>query len=192
MFSFEADGTTIVKQSKVLEDALSSNPKTQTELRKLIQKVLKEARAELVSAVKSKVPNDPRGAVHSIRRIVYKRILGANLNIFNMKRKAGTPTSYEPPRTLRPGQRGGNRVKRSERTQQVMSYGPHDRGFILRFLNSGTQRRTAGSRGGALSGNRGSLTARNFFGPAGDRVMADAAVKLSELVETEIAKMLNK
>ena len=67
-----------------------------------------------------------------------------------------------------------------------MHYGPLDRGFILRFQNSGT-----GNRSIQPSGNRGSLSAKNFFAPAADRVLAQAADNLAGLIETELSKILN-
>jgi hypothetical protein len=178
----------------VLEQALSTNPKTQKALQKLIRKVLSEAREQVMKATQGALGSDPRGAAHGIRRVAYKKILGANLNILNMRKKAGQPTNYEPPRKLdrNPKQRGGNRVVRGERTNTVMHYGPHDRQFILRFVNSGTSDRMAGTRGGRLSGNRGSIAARNFFGPAATSALNRAAENLATMIDTELEAMLNK
>lgn len=100
MFEFELNDKLIVEQRKVLEQALSTNPKTQKALQKLIQQVLKDAREQVVAATKGALDSDPRGAAQSIRRVVYKKLLGANLNILNMRRRAGNPTNYEPPRKL--------------------------------------------------------------------------------------------
>ena len=192
MIGFEFNDTIILEQQKVLEAALSTNPKTQKALQKLIRKALMEIRPELVSAAKGAMGSDPRGAAQGIRTSVYKKILGGNINILNMRRKAGAPTSYEPPRKLKPHQRGGNRVPRGKRTDTVMHYGPHDRQWILRFINSGTGDRTAGTRGGRLSGNRGSIAARNFFRGAGERALTKAADNLATLIDTELEAMLNK
>ena len=188
------NNTVVVEQQKILEQALSTNPKTQKALQKLIQQALTEIRPGMVAAARSALKSDPRGAAHGIRLAVYKKILGGNINILNMKRKAGKPTSYEPPRKLdaNPHQRGGNRVPRGARTQQVMHYGPHDRGWILRIVNSGTGDRTAGMRSGRLSGNRGSIAARNFFGSAGMPALMKAADVLANLIDTELEKILNK
>ena len=134
MFQFEANEAIIVEQNKVLEQALSTNPKTQNVLRKLIRKVIMQERASVVASIKFE-NGDPRGSARAVRTAVYKKILGANINIYN-SRKAHGSTSYEPPRN--PSHRGGNRRTRSGRTQQIMSYGPLDRGFILRFQNDGT------------------------------------------------------
>ena len=191
MIELEVNDAVILEQQKVLEAALSTNPKTQKALQKLIRKVLIEVRPELVSAARSAMDSDPRGAAHGIRLSVYKKILGGNVNILN-SRKAGTPTSYEPPRKFRPGQRGGNRVPRGTRTDTVMHYGPHDRQWILRFINSGTRDRTAGTRGGRLSGNRGAIAPRNFFRGAGERALTKAADNLAHMIDTELEAMLNK
>ena len=192
MIELELNDSVVVEQRKVLEQALSTNPKTQKALQKLIQQVLKEAREQVVNATRGALATDPRGAAESIRRITYKKILGANLNILNMKRKAGSTTNYEPPRKLKPHQRGGNRVLRGSRTNTVMHYGPHDRAWILRIVNSGTTERTAGTRGGRLSGNRGAIAARNFFGSAATNALSRAADNLANLIDTELMAMLNK
>ena len=192
MIGLEVNDAVIVEQRKVLEQALSTNPKTQKALQKLIRKALMEVRPQLVAAARGAIGSDPRGAAHGIRLSVYKKILGGNVNILNMRKKAGKPTTYEPPRKLQPHQRGGNRVQRGKRTDTVMHYGPHDRQWILRFINSGTSERMAGTRGGRLSGNRGSIAARNFFSGAAASSLTKAADNLATLIDTELEAMLNK
>ena len=192
MIGIEINDAVIMEQQKVLEAALSTNPKTQKVLQKLIRKALMDIRPQLVSAARGAMGSDPRGAAQGIRTSVYKKILGGNVNILNMRKKTGSPISYEPPRKLQPHQRGGNRVPRGKRTDTVMHYGPHDRQWILRFINSGTSERMAGTRGGRLSGNRGSIAARNFFGSAASSALAKAADNLATLIDTELEAMLNK
>ena len=184
MIGLEINDAVVLEQQKVLEAALSTNPKTQKTLQKLIRKALMEVRPELVSAARGAMSSDPRGAAQGIRTSVYKKILGGNINILNMRKKAGKPTTYEPPRKLQPHQRGGNRVPRGKRTDTVMHYGPHDRQWILRFINSGTS--------GRLSGNRGNIAPRNFFRGAGERALAQAADNLANLIDTELVDILNK
>lgn len=191
MIGLEVNEAVIVEQQRVLEAALSTNPKTQKALQKLIRKALMDVRPQLVAAARGAMGSDPRGSAQGIRLSVYKKILGGNVNILN-SRKAGEPTTYEPPRKLQPHQRGGNRVPRGQRTTTVMHYGPHDRQWILRFINSGTSERMAGSRGGRLSGNRGSIAARNFFRGAGERALSKAADNLATLIDTELEAILNK
>ena len=190
MFEFEANEAVILESKKVLEAALSTNPKTQVILRKLIREYVKQARQEVVNSINFQ-NGDPRGTRQAVRTSVYKKVLGANINIFN-SRKAHGSNNYEPQRKLRPKQRGGNRVKRGERTNQVMHYSPLDRGWILRLINSGTGERTAGSRGGALGGNRGSIAARNFFQPLGDRAMGVMRDNLERAIEEELTKLLDE
>lgn len=185
MIALEVNDAVLVQQRQILEQALSSNPKTQQVLIKLIRQVIKEARNEVMQNTHFS-NGDPRGAVHSIRRVVYKNILGGNINIYNMKRKAGAPTTYEPPRKLRPGQRGGNRRPRSERTKKMMSYGSHDLAMVLRWLNNGTAQRTT------IYGNRGSIAPRNWFPPRAQQALTKAADSLSKLIDTELEKILNK
>jgi len=192
MIGLEVNDAVILEQQKVLEAALSTNPKTQKALQRLIRRALMEVKPQLVAAARGAMGSDPRGAAHGIRLSVYKKILGGNVNILNMRKKAGKPTIYEPPRKLQPHQRGGNRVPRGKRTDTVMHYGPHDRQWILRFINSGTSERMAGTRGGRLSGNRGSIAARNFFSGAAASSLTKAADNLATLIDTELEAMLNK
>jgi hypothetical protein len=59
MFKFELNDKLIVEQRKVLEQALSTNPKTQKALQKLIQQVLKDAREQVVNATRGALDSDP-------------------------------------------------------------------------------------------------------------------------------------
>lgn len=206
MIGLEIDNTVIVEQKQILEQALSTNPKTQKALQKLIRKVIMEARADVMNSVRFK-NGDPREARNAIRSTVYKKILGGNLNILNSRKTHGT-NDYEPPRKLRPGQRGGNRRPRSVRTNNVMHYGGYDRGFILRFVNSGTKQRNIEhlveiKRADGTSkfrwrndngayGNRGAIAPRNWFKGASERELVDASEKLAFLIDTELENILSK
>lgn len=198
MIALDINDTVVVEQQRALEAALSTNPKTQKALQRLIRGVIKEVRTQVTGSIKFK-HGDPRGAAQSVRTAVYKRILGANINIYS-GRKAHGATSYEPPR--HPSHRGGNRRTRSGRTQQIMSYGPLDRGFILRFLNDGTGDRSVNFIANDKrkvdkwnkhpnTGSRGAIAPRNFFRNTGERAMAQAADNLANLIDTELAAMLN-
>lgn len=182
MFEFEVNDTVILEQQQALEAALSTSPKAQTVLRKIIRKYVMEARAQVVSGIKFK-NGDPRGAARAVRTAVYKKVLGANINIFN-SRKAHGSNNYEPKRKLRPGQRGGNRLQRSAKTDRMMHYAPLDRGMILRWQNSGTDNRTT------RYGNRGSIAARDFFRPLGDRAMGLMRDNLATAIEEEMQAIL--
>lgn len=185
-----------------LEAASAVNTELGDRLRAAIANEIKEARNRLVSGIHFD-NGDPRGARHSIRRVIYQKILGGNINILDGK-NSGSTTSYEPPRKLRPGKRGGNRMIRSEETQKRMSYGPLLRGFILRFVNSGTHPRYANGRNGkwTRTGNRtfarlqeegdyfrGSISPRNFFGTKGEQEMAVAVANLKTIIDEEFNKL---
>lgn len=192
MFAFELNDAVVLQQKEVLERLLSTNPKTQKALQKLIRKALMQERASMSQFVAAKLKNgDPRGAARAIRTSVYRKILGGNMNILDGRKAHGT-NSYEPPRTLRLGQRGGNRVPRGQRTHEVMHYAGPDRGFILRFVNSGTSERTAGTRNGRLSGKRGSIAPRNFFRAGAEPRLNNAVSMLSGMIDEELEKMLSK
>lgn len=178
--------------SKKLDRLQAKDSQMEQRITKIIREAIKAARSMVTADAKGATGSDPRHAYKAVRTMVYKRILGGNINILQ-KRKAGSGKSgYEPPRTLRPGQRGGNRVPRSKRTQQVMDYEGSDRGFILRFLNTGTGNREAGTRGGRLHGNRGSIAARNWFPSSGQRAMNAAAQYIVDEIDRLIAEEFGK
>jgi len=206
MISLEVNDAVVLEQKQVLEQALSTNPKTQKALQKLIRKALMQARSELSDYIKTKLANDdPRGAARAVRTSVYKKILGGNINILNSKKAHGT-NNYEPPRTLRPGQRGGNRRPRSQRTNTVMHYAGEDRQFILRFVDSGTKQRaierlmefkraSGGSKfkwvqDASKYGNRGSIAARNFFKAGAEPRLIRATEYLADMIDDELEDIL--
>jgi len=206
MVSLEVNDAVVLEQKQVLEQALSTNPKTQKALQKLIRKALMQARSELSDYIKTKLANDdPRGAARAVRTSVYKKILGGNINILNSKKAHGT-NNYEPPRTLRPGQRGGNRRPRSQRTNTVMHYAGEDRQFILRFVDSGTKQRaierlmefkraSGGSKfkwvqDASKYGNRGSIAARNFFKAGAEPRLIRATEYLADMIDDELEDIL--
>lgn len=193
--------------SQKLDQLLLSNPDMEKKVQDIIGKALSKAKKNVSAAIAAKIENDPRQAYKAVRRTVYRRILGGNINILARKR-AGSASNYTPTRTLQSGQRGGNRMTRSERTMRMESYGGQDRGFILRFLDSGTQGRTMGhfstdehrckvrrgSQGGNLAkygnlskvntGNRGSITGGHFF--------ADLALGEMEFVGQQIEAEIDR
>lgn len=199
MIGLEINDTVLVEQQRVLESALSTNPKTQKALQKLIRQVIMEARAHLIGSIENALDNDPRHAARAVRTAVYKRILGANINIYNSKKAHGT-TSYTPPRALVPGQRGGNRRKRISR--DLGKYDALDRGFILRWVNDGTKHRTIQFTENEKrkadkwnkhpnTGSRGAIAARHFFRRAAGRQLVQAADNLANLIDIELEGMLN-
>ena len=181
--NFMVEGLT--EQMKQLDHLLATNPEMEAKMRRVISKVLIKAQNKMRKDVGSDLPNDPRNAAKAVRKAVYRQILGGNINILRKRRATEAASSYTPTRTLKSGQRGGNRRLRSERTMRMESYNASDRGFILYWLNSGTKGRSMGkfqsdprrgnvkrgSQGGDVSkygktvntGSRGSISARNIF-----------------------------
>ena len=192
------------EQMKQLKQMMTDDPTFRRRINAVLSQVLKEARKVISEDAKEVVKNDPRNAYKAVRSAVYKRILGGQVNILQ-KRKAGTPTNYRKPLKGLPN-RGGNRWGRSQRTKDLEGYEGTDRGFILRFLNAGTDDRSitsytdrTGTRHNlnsgssqnwkthALTGNRGSITARNWFGGASHKALEKASVQLQELIDRIIA-----
>jgi len=180
--AFEVQG--FVEQRKELDKLLMSNPAMEKKVQGLIRKVLGQVRKSMGDAAKSSMKSDPRQAYKAVRSAVYKRILGGNVNILTKRRVSGSRSSYTKQRKLREGQRGGNRLPRSIRTKRLESYTGPDRGFILRFINAGTQERTT------LYGFRGHITARNFFGLRSQTEMENAAANLERMIDDLIKKEL--
>lgn len=188
--AFEVDG--IVRQKQELEKLLMSNPEMERKVQGLIRKVLLEARKVVSNAASNSnvMKSDPRKAYKAVKSAVYRRILGGNISILN-KRKAGTRGPVPPVyhalehRTNSKGNhRGGNRMPRSRRTEDLMTYQGSDRGFILRFLNAGTEGRES------RVGNRGNIAARSFFGTSSQQAMEKAAEQLDLLIQDLIKQEL--
>ena len=201
------DDTVIYNQKQNLQAAMTTDPNMRTVIQGHIREALYEARREVMAAFPAE--SDPRNARKSIRTSVYEKILGGNINILTGKKAHGSHF-YEPPRKGSTG-RGGNRRLRSERTKQIMSYGPLDRGFILRFVNSGTKTRVIGFRNTVKgnkerynslvsrihagdkvrTGNRGAIAARDWFATASERALGTAAQSIAEMIAIEAAAILN-
>ena len=205
------DDTLISNQEQNLRAAMSTDPK----MRKVIQQHIREALFEARRQMMGDAPfdnGDPRHAARSIRTSVYEKVLGGNINILTGKKAHGA-VNYEPPRkgTSDPMGRGGNRRKRSDRTKQIMSYGPLDRGFILRFVNSGTKTRVIGFRNTVKAnrtryeravtrihsgdktrtGNRGSIAARKWFMQSAESNLGTAAQNIADMIAIEAAAIIN-
>ena len=173
-----------VEQRKELEQLLMTNPAMEKAVQDIMRKVLSAARSKMTAAARSAMKSDPRDAYKAVRTMVYRQILGGNINILNKKKAGNASGSYQPTRTLRPGQRGGNRRLRSRRTEQVDSYMGSDRGFILRFVNNGTDVRST------RYGNRGAIAPRGWFGNNSQRVMEEAAGQFAQLIDKLIKETI--
>ena len=174
----------------------TDNPGFERRLRAVIRKILGHARANLrkEAAGGLQMENDPRHAYKAVRFAVYKRLLGGQVNILN-SRKAGGETGYRPARTLKPGQRGGNRRVRTSRN--LDKYEGVDRGFILRWLNEGmtktsprviqftenSSRKTDKWNKHPNTGNRGAIAPRNWFRGASLKELQDVAGEMQALID---------
>ena len=190
MINFEFDNAVVMRQKAALESMLVSNPDTASAIRKLITQEIAKARAAISQSAKGAMTSDPRQAYKAVRRSVYKSILGGQVNILNPRGGASSSgSSFVKARKLdnHPHQRGGNRRKRSARTDQVDGYVGKDRGFILRFVNSGISKPRQ-----TRYGNRGVIAARNWLATSGQRELEAAAERLSALIDKELVKMMSE
>ena len=197
---FELEG--FEEQRKQLEKLMTTDPRMRELVSLAIRRVLIRVRKALVSQAKTglEMDSDPRHAYKAIRTAVYKRLLGGNINIL-ARRKAGKETEFKKGRKGLP-KKGGNRWGRSLRTAKLEGYEGLDRGFILRFLNAGTFDRmitsytdkggtshtlrsgsTSNIRTRARGGNRGQITARNWFGGASQRELENVSNQFQEMID---------
>ena len=187
-------GAITVQNNVHLERLLTTDPTMEQYMRTAVAYVLEQARKDVVSAAAESLQTDPRKAVRAVRRSLYKKILGGQLNILRKKR-AGAPGNV-PPST-----RG-----RLAETERYMSYFGSDRGFILRFVNAGTKDRTAIHMNGhrilrtekrkghnyisGKIGGRGSIPGTNFFGPAAQQALQEATVLLGREFDRIVAEQM--
>ena len=203
MATVETEGFAALQ--KKLEELQTKDPGMRIAIQDVIRTVLKEVRRAVSNSAEKglQMDSDPRKAYKAVRSAVYKRILGGQVNIL-ARRKAGSPGNYQKPKKGLP-KRGGNRWGRSDRTKQLEGYEGMDRGFVLRFLNAGTADRGIWSysdrdgnkhalrsassmniKNRAYSGNRGSITARNWFGDRSQKELENASGKLQRLIDEVI------
>ena len=170
--------TGIEQYQEALRKMQTDNPRTKKELQRIIRNAIGEARKRVILDAKDVLENDPRHAYKAVRMAVYRRLFGGQVNILQSRRH-GSMRLYEQPRKLdqNPHQRGGNRIQRSRRTEDLMSYQGKDRGFVLRFLNQGTADRNT------RYGHRGAIGARQWFGSASQREMQQAAGDIDRMID---------
>ena len=170
--------------SEALAVLFVNHPETRKRIRKIVREELKDATKRLREEAKYEMDEDPRKAFLAVKSSIYRKILGGNVSILN-PRKAGARYQLVRPRKLdqNPRQRGGNRRKRSERTNAIDSYFGKDRAFILRFVNNGTNDRQT------RYGNRGRISVPgNWFPKMGQKELELAAGNLAEVIEEELAE----
>lgn len=189
----------LAELDKKIQQIRTDNPDFEKRLRSAIRKVMGEVRASLQSNAQSglQMQSDPRKAYKAVRYAVYKRILGGQVNILDPRRVQKAP--YNPPRKQRTSIRGGNRMERSDRTQDLLDYYGASRAFVLRFLNAGTEMRYNGGRNGRTReerdtfilhhggrGFRGRIAPRNWFGPRSHEELQKAAANIQALIDKVI------
>jgi len=162
-------------------------------VRKELGKVLAIVRAKAVQKAQAAGAKD---AAHAVLRRMYRDELKGNVNILGNRKRISSRTRPYPERT---GGVSGIRRNRivSDRTREIYEYYGPDRAFILRFLEYGTDVRTA-RPGGAVGrgskatyGNRGSIGARSFFGSVSSD-MQTAAEQLGTTLVNYVEQWLDE
>ena len=184
MIDIEVNESVAQAQQKALAVLFVNHPETRKRIRKIVREELKDATKRLREDAKYEMDEDPRKAFLAVKSSIYRKILGGNVSILN-PRKAGARYQLVRPRKLdqNPRQRGGNRRKRSERTNAIDSYFGKDRAFILRFVNNGTNDRQT------RYGNRGRISVPgNWFPNMSQKELELAAENLANIMEEELAE----
>jgi hypothetical protein len=129
-------------------------------------------------------------ASSAVLRRMYKDRFGGNINIAESKKRISSRKRMYTPGKIKP-----RHV--SERTRQLNEYYGPDRSFVLRFLENGTDVRTAKTygptgRGSKASwGARGNIAPRSFFhGMSSD--MEQAAQQLGDTLKGHVEKWIEK
>ena len=168
---------------------MTSDPEMAAIFRKYIRNVLKEARKKLTTDARSYMKSDPRKAAQAVKFSVYRGVFGGNLSILQKKRgQAGAKYELRRQRIVEqnPHMRGGNRRPRIDdgRNRLDYYYGA-DRGYILRFIGSGTVDRTS------RFGSRGSIRQSDWFGHTAPWHMEEAAAQVAEAINEYVNKQIN-
>lgn len=202
----EVNSQVFENQRRILQALTVVNSEMSQRLRESIFNELKKVRDNISSSIHFK-NGDPRGTAKAVKRYIARKYMGGVVSILSSRQASGVRNTYEEPRKLRSGQRGGNRMLRSPRTDYILGLAPQDRGFILRMVNSGTHPRYANGRNGKWkNGNnrtffklqedgtyyRGSISPRNFFAQEGHRQMEAAVQNLSKMIDEEFQKLFNE
>jgi hypothetical protein len=205
-FGFSVDESVISLNVKNIESMMTDNPELRKKLQDAIRQDVWKARQTVVRNMDRVFNNgDPAQARRAIRHIIYEEILGANLNIYNMRRGTANWRVRQVDRkgTSDPKGRGGNRRKRNFVTIRMHGYEGKARGMILRWLNNGVNdraikfkermsRKTDKWNTHPNSGNRGSIAARNFFEPMASAALNVVSQHLAQIIEEEIERQFNE
>ena len=180
-------------------DRISTRRDMGKDLKVIIRSVLKDARKDVSGAAKSALKgHDPRKAYLAVKYAVYRSVFGGNVSI--LSRRSRSNKGYQLP----PSKRG-----RSGRTEQLEGYYGVDRGFILRFMESGTAerkvkrfndhsiKRSARPKGSRVYkhsalGARGKINAMAWFDGPSTSAIVKAANQLEGLVNEAVERLWNK
>ena len=187
MVELELNQQVARNQQEALAALFVNSPETKKRIRKIISEELKDVAKRLREDVRYEMKEDPRQAYKAVRSSVFKKIMGGMVSIVSPWR-AGAGHRFERPRKLdqNPWQRGGNRTKRSPKTERMDSYWGKDRAFVLCFLNGGTAVRKT------RYGNRGYIAARKWFENMAPKEMELAEENLANVIEEELAEAYAK
>lgn len=176
----------LVENAEMFDHLLTTDTNFNDSTRAMIRSVLKDARKKVSRDISGYLDSDPRKAARAVKFAVYKTLFGGNLSIL-AKRKAGAKYELVRKRKLdeNPHQRGGNRRPRSQRTQQLETYFGADRGFVLRFLNAGTNTRET------RYGTRGAIGPRGVFEHTAPWQMETAAEIMADKINEYVKKVAN-
>ena len=205
-FGFSVDESVVELNVKNIESMMTDNPELRKKLQDAIRQDVWKARQTVVRNMASVFKNgDPAEARRAVRHVIYDEILGANLNIYNMRRGTANWRVRQVDRkgTSDPKGRGGNRRKRNFITIRMHGYEGKARGMILRWLNNGVNDRAIKFKERMSrkadkwnthpnSGNRGSIAARNFFEPMASAALNVVSQHLAQIIEEEIERQFNE
>ena len=173
-----------IENNTKLDQLLLTNPEMEKKVRRIVRQVILGAMGPVQAAADRQ---STKQAAQAVRKAVYKKILGGSINILDSRGRAGSraPLPPESPRK-KSHAIGGNRIPRSRRTEDLLTYQGKDRAFILRFLNSGTPNRdTNGIR------RVGQIAARNWFQNITHRELQKASEQFDLLLDALIQKEFN-
>lgn len=206
---FSVNEDVIELDVKNIESMMTENPEMRERLMKVINADMWKARNAVVNNLSDVFKNgDPMEARRAVRHVVSN--LGGNLNIFNMK-KGTASWNYRQKQRAEAGigsstGRGGNRRQRSTETAYYQGLEGKARGFILRWVNAGMtktdprkikfkrneSRKEDKWNHNPNTGNRGAISARNFFGPRATAALNVVSQHLAAVIQEEIAKKYNE
>ena len=173
------------------------------QLRKIISEHVRTIRRHISEQAGANMKTDTRKAKQAVRSMIYKSMIGFNVNLFGKRRGGKAGGSVMVQMAGDHTGRGGNRRRRSPRTNAVDSYQGSDRDFILRWIETGTSDRripfTKNERRKAdrwnkspNTGNRGKITARPFFDRAAQTAITNEMASIREDIMTLINEVWEK